>query len=150
GEHLAVEVEPAGGEPVVDLGEQRLGTVRRDVRRRRDVGLDEAATGRALDLPEAAPLARREEGERPAAAARPAGAADAVDVGLGLARDVEVHDEPDPLDVEPAGGDVGGDEHVEGARAEAVDEALPVALGDVTGDRGGLDAPAGELDGDLV
>jgi hypothetical protein len=40
-----------------------------------------------------------------------------VHVGLGLARDVEVDDETDAVDVEPAGGDVGGDEDVERSRS---------------------------------
>ena len=58
-------------------------------------------------------LARGDEGDRVAGAARAAGATDAVHVGLGVGRDVVVDDVADPLDVEAAGRDVGGDEDVE-------------------------------------
>ena len=47
-----------------------------------------------------------------------------MDVGLGVGGDVVVDDVADPLDVEAAGGDVGGDEDVELARLELVDGAL--------------------------
>ena len=68
-------------------------------------------------------------------AARAAGAADAVDVGLGVGRDVVVDDVADPLDVEAAGRDVGGDEDVELAGLELVDGALALHLRDVAVDR---------------
>nr|BFF16961.1 hypothetical protein GCM10025730_04820 [Promicromonospora thailandica] len=63
-----------------------------------------------------------------------------MDVGLGFAGDVEVDDESDAVDVEAAGGDVGGDEDVEGSGAEAFDDLLAFLLGDVAGDGGGGDA----------
>ena len=68
-------------------------------------------------------------------APRAAGATDAVDVGLGVGGDVVVDDVADPLDVEAAGRDVGGDEDVELAGLELVDGALALHLRDVTVDR---------------
>ena len=76
----------------------------------------------------------RDEGDRVAAAARAAGAADAVHVGLGVGGDVVVDDVADPLDVEAAGRDVGGDEDVELAGLELVDGALALHLRDVAVD----------------
>ena len=92
---------------------------------------------------EQVPLARGDEGDRVALAAGPAGAADAVDVGLGVGRDVVVDDVADPLDVETAGGDVGGDEDVELARLELVDRALALHLRHVAvdGHRGEATGP---------
>ena len=87
-------------------------------------------------------LARGDERDRVAAAAGPAGAADPVHVGLGVGRDVVVDDVADPLDVEAAGGDVGGDQDVELAGLELVDGALALGLGDVAVDRRGGE-PAG-------
>ena len=50
------------------------------------------------------------EADGDALRARAAGAADAVDVGLGLHREIEVKDVGDAVDIEAAGCDVGGDE----------------------------------------
>jgi hypothetical protein len=66
-------------------------------------------------------LARGDERDRVAAATGAAGAADPVDVRLGVGRDVVVDDVADPLDVQAAGRDVGGDEDVELAGLELVD-----------------------------
>ena len=89
-----------------------------------------------------------------AAAAGAAGAADAVHVGLGVGRDVVVDHVADPLDVEAARGDVGGDEDVELALAQLVDGALALHLDDVAVDRRGREPagpqPLGELLGGLL
>ena len=58
-------------------------------------------------------LARGEEGQRAALATRATGAADAVHVGLGLTRNIEVDNEGDTLDVEASGGHVSRNQHVE-------------------------------------
>ena len=62
---------------------------------------------------EQVPLARGDERDRLAAPPGAAGAADAVHVGLGVGRDVVVDHVRDPLHVEAARGDVGGDQDVE-------------------------------------
>ena len=90
-------------------------------------------------------LARGEEGQRATLAARAAGAPDAVHVGLGLTRNIEVDDEGDTLDVEASGGHVGRDQHVERAVLEALDHALALGLSDVTGNTGGTESAAREL-----
>src|SRR4051812_26803624 len=57
-----------------------------------------------------------------------AGAADAVDVILGMAGHVEIDDVRDALDIEAAGGEIGGDEHFEEARFEALQRLHALAL----------------------
>jgi nicotinate-nucleotide adenylyltransferase len=84
-------------------------------------------------------LARRDEQDRLAAAAGAAGAADAVDVGFGVGRDVVIQHVADAFDVEAARGDVGGDEDVELAVLELLDEPLALRLRDVAVDRGGAE-----------
>ena len=73
-------------------------------------------------------LARLGERDRGAAAAGAAGAADAVDVRLGGGRHVVVDDVREVLDVEAARGDVGGDEQVGLAVAEAAHHAVALPL----------------------
>ena len=87
-------------------------------------------------------LTRGEECQRAALTARTAGATDAVDVGLGLTRNVEVDDERDTFDVEASGGHVSRDQHIERAVLQALDHALALGLGDVAGDAGGAEASA--------
>ncbi len=58
------------------------------------------------------------QGDGMAAVARPAGAADAVDVVLGLVRQIEIHHMGQLMNVNAAGGDVGGDQHPQLAALE--------------------------------
>ena len=136
----------AGGGPL----QQLAGAVGGDVGRRGQGDLLQTGAGQALDLAELALLLGGQEGDGLAVAASAAGAADAVDVGLGLAGHVEVDHQADAVHVQSAGGHVGGHEHVEGAGAQALDEALALALGHVAGDGGRLDAAPGQLDGDVL
>ena len=53
---------------------------------------------------------------------------------------VVVDDDVDVVDVDAAGGDVGGDEDVELAVAEVLERLLALALAQVAVDGGGLDA----------
>ena len=119
---------------------------RRDARQLERLDL---LTRGVLDRPEQAPLARDDEQDRLARAPRPAGAADAVHVGLGVVGDVEVDDVADAIDVEPAGDDVGGDEDVERAAPELVDLALALLLRHVAVHRLGGEAARLELLGEL-
>ena len=84
--------------------------------------------------------------------ARPAraGPPDAVDVRLRLARDVVVEDVRDLLDVEAARGDVGRDEEVRRARAEALHHPVALVLREASVERLGPAAPRVQLLGDLV
>src|SRR5690606_24917175 len=116
--------------------------------RQRDLG--ELLAGGALDHLDQAALARRDEADGVARTPGAAGAADAVDVGLGIRRDVVVDDVRHALDVEAAGGDVGGDEDVELSRLQLVDRLLALGLGDVAVDGGGRVAAGTQLLGDLL
>jgi hypothetical protein len=56
----------------------------------------------------------------------------------------------DVVHVEPAGGDLGGGEHVHLAAAERAQRPLPLALAQVTVHGGHREAPAGQRGRDLV
>jgi hypothetical protein len=81
-------------------------------------GAGEAVVGGLLDVAQVADFPRRDEGYGEAGLAGAAGAADAVDIAVGGLGDVEVVDVGYAADVEAAGGDVGGDEDVDGAFAK--------------------------------
>ena len=74
--------------------------------------------------------------------AGPRGAADAVDVVLGLRRQVVVDDVGDLVHVDAPGHDVGGHQHPVGAVLEAVESVLPLGLAAVGVDGRALDAAA--------
>ncbi len=78
-----------------------------------DVNAGDRLADQLLDRrDEAAVLGRRQREGAPAAAGA-AGAADPVDVILGVDRDVEIEDVAEALDVEAAGRDVGGDQEAD-------------------------------------
>src|SRR4029079_19656096 len=87
-----------------------------------------ALPGDTLDVAQHAVLAwlRQRDGHTGAPGA--SGASDAVHVRLGGHRDVVVDDVRDVLDVEPPGGDVGRDEQVGLAAAEALHHAVALVL----------------------
>ena len=68
------------------------------------------------------------ERDRDAAGAGARGAADAVHVALGLVRQVEVDHVRDAVDVDAAGGDVGGHQHAGAPARKPAQRALPRAL----------------------
>ncbi len=80
-------------------------------------GLDhDRLLGEPLDRLQHPVLARLGQRDRRALTAGTTDSSDPVDVGLGRGRHVEVHDVRERLDVEAAGGDIGGDEQVGGLR----------------------------------
>ena len=95
-------------------------------------------------MPQQVPLARGDEADRVAGASRAAGAADPVHVRLGVGGDVVVDDVAHPLDVEPAGGDVGRDQDVELGVLELLHRALALRLHHVAVDRRGRVAPGAQ------
>ncbi len=107
-------------------------------------------TDQALNAPEQVTLGGIAERDRLAIHAGTRGAADAVDVGLGLFRQIVIHHERDTLDVDAASGDVGRDEDAAAARAEIFQRALTGVLALVAVDRLGGDAIAAQLLDDLV
>ncbi len=74
------------------------------------------------------------EGHGLAGLARAGRAPDAVHVGLGLVGEVVVHDEVEGLDVEAAGGHVGGDEDADPVLLETLDDLEALGLGQVSHD----------------
>ena len=95
-------------------------------------------------------LARLGERDRDALAAGAADAADAVHVGLGRGRHVVVDDVGERVDVQAAGGDVGRDEQVGVAGAQAAHHAVALLLGHAAVQRLGAVAAAVERLGELV
>ena len=89
-------------------------------------------------------LGARDQRDRDALGAGARGAADAVDIGLGHVRQVEIDDMADAVDVDAAGGDVGGDQGADFAGAERGERALAVVLRLVAVDGVGGDAGPGE------
>ena len=120
---LAVELRLAG---LVDLVNAR------------QLDLVEAGLRRALDGLQHPALARGHEQHGAAGTPRTPGAADAVDIGLGVARDVVVKHVRDAFDIQAASGDVGGDQDVQATVLELVDGALALCLGNIAVDGGSL------------
>ena len=114
------------------------------VDRRQVHGLDRL-TGGALDGAQHIALPGSDEQDGLALASRPARAADAVHVGFRVVRHVVVHDMADSLDVEAAGGDIGGHHDVDLAGFQTRDGALALGLGNVAVERSGGEAPRLEL-----
>ncbi len=101
--------------------------------------------GGLLDGTQQVLLARRHEQDGVAGTACTAGAADAVDVGLGVVRDVVVDHVADALHVKATGRDVGGHEDVDAAFLQRVHSALALLLRDVAVDGGSLEAAGLQL-----
>ena len=106
--------------------------------------------GDPLDVAEQAQLAWLGEGDRDALAPGPADPADAVHVGVGRRRHVVVDDVGQLVDVEAAGGDVGGDEQLGGAVAQAAHHPVAALLVHPAVQRLGPVAAAVERLGELV
>src|SRR5690606_30056382 len=131
------------------LGDAELGV---DVRRGGVglLGLREGQAERRVDHLPAGQLLPLHERDRYARAPGPAGAADAVHVGLVVGGAVVVDHVGDVVDVDAAGRHVGGDQHVDLAVAERPQRLLALALTEVAVD-GRHREPAGvELLGDHV
>ena len=134
-EHLGDALLEAGDALVGDVGAAGQG-------QRRD-----RLAGGALDGAQHADLARGDEENGIAGAPGAAGAADAVHIGLGVVRDIVIDDVADAGDVDAAGGDVRGDDDVEGARLQLLDDAFAHLLVKVAVERGGGIAAGGEFVG---
>ncbi len=112
-------------------------------------GLDRLSGG-ALDRAQHAALARGDEQDRLARSPGPAGAADAVDVGLGVVGNVVVDDVADALDVQPARGHVGGDQDVDIPALEPIDDFLALLLRHVAVECGGRESARFEPSGEFL
>src|SRR5699024_10878376 len=149
-DQLAVQLETTALDTGGDLGQLSGQAMLGDVARGGDDRLGGSLLGGALDVRQGAALVRADEGHCLPGASGAAGAADAVDVGLRFLRHIEVDDQADALHVEAAGGDVGGDEHLQRAVAETLDDLLALLLGHVAADRRGDQASAHQCGADLL
>ena len=118
------------------------------VGRRRDHG--DALVGQPLDALELAALASVAERQGNARSAGARGAADAMDVALGVGRQLVVDDVGHAHDVDAARGEIGGDQHAGLAAAEIVERLLARVLALVAVDRLGDDTAVLERLGDPV
>src|SRR5690606_11266329 len=109
----------------------------------------DALTGGPLDHVEESPFARSDEQDRLARAAGTAGATDAMHVRLDVGRQVVVDHVADAVDVETAGGDVGGDDDVEVAGTQALHRLFAQRLGHVAVQRATGKSTRLELLGEL-
>lgn len=91
-------------------------------------------TDQALDVAQPVPFSRFAERQRTAVSAGSCGPADAVDVGLGFVGNVEVDDEGNAFDVDPARRDVGGDQYTHGTIPKLMEGSFSRALGLVSVD----------------
>ena len=106
--------------------------------------------GRAQQRPHLAHLVGGGDGHDGADGARAGGAARTVDVGLVLGRRIGVDDQPDVVDVDAAGGDVGGHEHGRLPGGERVEVTHAGVLRQVAVQVHAHDAAAGELLGETL
>ena len=102
----------------------------------------DGAADEALEVAEGAGVIGADEADGVADGLGAAGAADAVDVVFGVGGEVVIDDVRDAVDVDAAGGDVGGDEDAEGAAAEVVEGLEALILGAV-----GVEGAAGDVEG---
>ncbi len=110
-------------------------------------GVDARVLHQAEDL---ATLVRQREGDHDTGLAGAGGTARAVQVVLVVAGRVHVQDQVDAVDVDTAGGDVGGDERVDVAVLEVGEDAGTGTLRHAAVQRVGLHAGLDELLGDAV
>ena len=149
-DHDAEALDAVLEELLAQRGAEDLQPTLAEIGDRRDLGELEARPRRPLDVAEEALLARFDERDRDALAPGASGPADAMDVRLGVRRDVVVHDVRDMVDVEAARGDIGRHEDVEGTIAEAVHHAVALILRHAAVQRRRVVAMAGQLLGKVL
>ena len=102
-----------------------------------------------LDLPEPESGTSGDERHGHAVAPGAARPPDAMEIILGIDGEVVVDDEGEVVDIDPAGGDVGGHEPAEGPALEAVHDPRPLRLGHATveplGGTAAVEQPVGEF-----
>src|SRR5690606_40806249 len=120
----------------------------------REVGFGHLLVGDALDDLKHAALARGDQQQRAAFAAGTAGAADTVHVGFRIVGHVHVQHVGDARHVDAARRHVGGDDDIQGAVLQRLDDLLALRLGDVAVQGGGLVAlgfqRGGQVQGGLL
>ena len=107
------------------------------------------APDETLERTQRSVIFRRDETDRIADCVRAAGASDAVDIILGVHREIVIHDMRDPIHIDAARGDVGRHEHPDGAGFEILQCAEPLILRTIGMDRSRLDSAALQTARDL-
>ena len=87
---------------------------------------------RLFDCAEHTPLARRHEQNSLAFAPRSSGAPDAVNIGLGVIRNIVVNDVADSLDVKTTCGNISGDQNIQRSFLQTFDHLLTTFLWHIT------------------
>src|SRR5215469_1104410 len=113
-------------------------------------GVGEVQAQRLVDHLPSLDVGPVDEGDRHPGAAGPAGPADPVQVRLVIVGALVVHHVGDVLDVQAAGGHLGGHEHVHLAVAEGAQRAFPLGLAEIAVHGRGGEAADGERLGHLV
>jgi hypothetical protein len=108
------------------------------------------ASRQLLDVAQIGPLLVAAERDRGAGGAGPRGSADAMHVIFGHVRQFEIDDVRHPVDVDAAGGNVGGDKHPGLAVAKAGKRPLALRLGFVAVDGDRFNAGADQVTHDAV
>ena len=94
--------------------------------------------GCPLKVVDEATLARGDKQHGLPRATGPAGATDAVDVGLAVERHVVVDHQPDAIHIQAPSGHIGGHKDVDGATAQPFHRPLPLVLRHITVEHGHL------------
>ena len=139
-----------GFERIAQVRAHQLEPALAQVGHRREPGDLELRPRRRLDVAQQSMLARLDQGDRHALASGPARSADAMHVGIGVGRHVEVDDVADVVDVEAAGGDVRRDEHVQRSVAETPHDPVAGLLGQAAVEGAGVVATAAQRLGQVV
>ncbi|ENN88030.1 hypothetical protein RHSP_50969 [Rhizobium freirei PRF 81] len=136
---LALALATTGAAAIVAAG--RTATVGRSFA----AGNGDLDAHQALDVAQQADFVRSAEGDGDAVAAGARGTADAVDIGVGHFRQVEVVDMRNAGNVDAAGGDVGGDENADVTITETLERPFALSLALVAVDGGGGEADMVEM-----
>src|SRR5690606_25845537 len=118
--------------PVIALGTLALGPRQRHQQVRLDRRGRQLLLDVGLDVGQAHRIALAGEADRVALGTQARGAPDPVHVVLGIERQVVVVDVADAIDVQAAGGDVGGDQQLQLPLLELVQQGLALLLGHVS------------------
>src|SRR6478672_7676374 len=111
---------------------------------RQGVGPGNALADQLFDLGDSPAVAGADDGVGRAGFAGAAGATDAVHVVVGMMGDVEIEDVADIRNIEPAGGDVGGDQQFGFAAAERIERCGARRLIQVAVQRHGVETVTNE------
>ncbi len=146
----AESLAPVVDQRLAEVGPELLESSLAEVRDRGHLGHLEAGLDRPLDVREQPMLPRLDHRDRCAGAAGAARSTDPVDVRVWVRRHVVVDDVRNVRDVQPAGRDIRGHEHVQVAGAEPAHDSIALLLGQPAVERGRIVAAPAEALGEIV